>query len=292
MPKPVAGPRFRPASDARHRLAAAALLIALAGCGGGSGDSGGMEPIVAQGNAGQIRKEFTEAVGRVQVTANSDGSTVATTGSTSTTESTAVSASPTVAEVTTSSELTASDALSPTSTESVGQTTADATTAVLTATTAPSTDDPVAIAFREAALAAVNQARAQPRTCGDRAMPAVAPLRWHARVAYAALLESEWMQQRNTFGHAWENGELVWDRLVMAGYLWQAADENIAAGFDTLAEAMQAWIDSPPHCVALMRADIEDVGISVLPGLGGSRYTSYWTMALGTAKKILTQASP
>ena len=70
----------------------------------------------------------------------------------------------------------------------------------------------------------------------------------------------------------------------MVKYDWAQADENIAAGFRTLAEAMQAWIDSPSHCKALMRGDIREVGLAVVPGAAQSKYGSYWTMALGTAR--------
>jgi len=131
---------------------------------------------------------------------------------------------------------------------------------------------------------AVNEARAQPRTCGDVALPAVPPLRWNAQVAYAALLESEWMLRTNKFSHGWDDGKFVWHRFEMVKYDWAQADENIAAGFRTLAEAMQAWIDSPSHCKALMRGDIREVGLAVVPGAAQSKYGSYWTMALGTAR--------
>lgn len=136
--------------------------------------------------------------------------------------------------------------------------------------------------FAAQALAAINAARSQARSCGDKAFPAVGPLAWNARAAYAALLESEWMLDSNAFGHAWPAGELVWDRLAMAGYRWSKADENIAAGYRSLADAMKAWIDSPPHCVALMRADITETAVAVVPGREGSAYLSYWTMVLAT----------
>lgn len=131
---------------------------------------------------------------------------------------------------------------------------------------------------------AVNEARAQARTCGDVSLPAVGPLRWNPQVAYAALLESEWMLKNNKFSHGWDDGKYVWHRFEMVRYDWSQADENIAAGFRTLPEAMQAWIDSPSHCKALMRADIQDVGLAVVPGAGNSQYGSYWTMALGTPR--------
>ena len=145
-------------------------------------------------------------------------------------------------------------------------------------------DQPPLDAFGQAALAAVNLARSEPRTCGNVAYPAVGPLTWDARAAHAALLESEWMLNSNSFGHAWPGGELVWDRLTMSGYRWSKADENIAAGYRTLAETMQAWIDSPPHCVALMRPDVTEVAIAVVPGREGGAYLSYWTMVLATPR--------
>lgn len=141
-------------------------------------------------------------------------------------------------------------------------------------------EDPVSDPFAREALAAVNVARSEARNCGDKSFPAVGPLAWDARVAYAGLLESEWMLQSNSFGHAWPGGELVWDRLTLAGYDWSKADENIAAGYRSLSDAMQAWIESPPHCVALMRPDVTEVAIAVVPGREGSAYLSYWTMVL------------
>ena len=148
----------------------------------------------------------------------------------------------------------------------------------------PAAAPPTLHPFAQAALAAVNAARSQAQMCGDSHHPAVGPLAWDARAAYAALLESEWMLEANTFGHAWPGGELVWDRLKMAGYDWSKADENIAAGYRSLEKAMQAWIDSPPHCVALMRADITEVGVALVPGREGSTYLSYWTMVLATPR--------
>ncbi len=141
------------------------------------------------------------------------------------------------------------------------------------------TDEPVND-LSNAALKATNAARAAGQTCGDVPYEPVGPVKWQPQVAHAALMESEWMQQNNTFGHAWEDGTRVGDRLTRAGYDWQLADENIAAGFGTLDSALQAWIDSPPHCRALMRGDVSVVGIAVVPGTADNKYNAYWTMVL------------
>ncbi len=141
------------------------------------------------------------------------------------------------------------------------------------------TDEP-ADPLSNAALKATNAARAAGQTCGDEFYPPVGPVKWQPQVAHAALMETEWMQQNNTFGHAWEDGTRVGDRLTRAGYPWRLADENIAAGFGTLDKAMQAWIDSPPHCRALMRGDVSVVGIAALAGTESNTYSAYWTMVL------------
>ena len=134
--------------------------------------------------------------------------------------------------------------------------------------------------FAQLALAAINDARAAGQQCGEDMYPPAPSVLWNDRIAYAALLESQWMQTDNDFGHAWPDGTRVGDRLTMANYQWQHADENIAAGFGTLPSAIQAWIDSPPHCRALMRQDVSETGLAVVPGQPGNTYSAYWTMVL------------
>ncbi|MGB7305072.1 MAG: CAP domain-containing protein [Burkholderiaceae bacterium] len=134
--------------------------------------------------------------------------------------------------------------------------------------------------FAQQALAAINAARAAGQICGEDEYPAAGAVLWNDRIAHASLLESEWMQRDNDFGHAWPDGTRVGDRLTMANYAWQHADENIAAGFRTLPEVIQAWIDSPSHCRALMRPDVSETGLAVVPGTAGNTYVSYWTMVL------------
>lgn len=147
-------------------------------------------------------------------------------------------------------------------------------TAQVMSTEAPSDD------FAQSALIAINNARAEGRNCGDDYFPPAPTVLWNDRIAHAALLESQWMQRDNDFGHAWPDGTRVGDRLDMADYKWQHADENIAAGFRTLPAAIQAWIDSPSHCRALMRQDVSETGLAVVPGEPGNTYVAYWTMVL------------
>ena len=272
-------------------LVSALLGLAVGACGGaGDGSDGGLEPSLGQGNAASIRTEYlalglplaSQDTGSIVASVLPHGAAVA---------GTTVSAAPVVADRAVRAGLGRIDwtQASGAAADKAAQDRAVQDKAAQDKANQEKAAQARADAARYHVLAqqvvqAVNEARAQPRTCGDVALPAAPPLRWNAQVAYAALLESEWMLRTNKFSHGWDDGKYVWHRFEMVKYDWAQADENIAAGFRTLAEAMQAWIDSPSHCKALMRGDIREVGLAVVPGAAQSKYGSYWTMALGAAR--------
>ena len=277
-------------------LVSALLGLAVGACGGaGDAPDGGLEPSLGQGNAAAIRAEYlalglplaSQDAGSAAASGVPKG--IAAVGMT-------VSAAPAVADRAARAGMGRIDwmqASGAAADKAAQDKAAQDKAAQDKAAQDKANQEKAAQARADAAryhvlaqqvVQAVNEARAQPRTCGDVALPAVPPLRWNAQVAYAALLESEWMLRTNKFSHGWDDGKFVWHRFEMVKYDWAQADENIAAGFRTLAEAMQAWIDSPSHCKALMRGDIREVGLAVVPGAAQSKYGSYWTMALGTVR--------
>lgn len=272
-------------------LVSALLGLAVGACGGaGDGSDGGLEPSLGQGNAASIRTEYlalglplaSQDTGSIVASVLPHGTAVA---------GTTVSAAPVVADRAVRAGLGRIDwtqasgaAADKAAQDRAAQDKANQEKANQEKAAQARADAARYHVLAQQVVQAVNEARAQPRTCGDVALPAVPPLRWNAQVAYAALLESEWMLRTNKFSHGWDDGKFVWHRFEMVKYDWAQADENIAAGFRTLAEAMQAWIDSPSHCKALMRGDIREVGLAVVPGGTQSKYGSYWTMALGTVR--------
>lgn len=137
--------------------------------------------------------------------------------------------------------------------------------------------------FAAQTLKAINDARSVPRHCGDTEYPAVPAIRWNTRVTEAARIESNWMQSNNAWGHVWPDGTNVAGRLDQVQYRWQTAGENIAAGFVSLEAVMQAWLESPGHCVNIMRGDVAEVGVSLIWGDNANTYRSYWTMVLAAA---------
>jgi len=272
-------------------LVSALLGLAVGACGGaGDAPDGGLEPSLGQGNAAAIRAEYL-ALGLPLASQDAGSAAASGVPKGMVAVGMTVSAAPAVADRAVRTGAGRIDWMqaSGAAADKAAQDKAAQDKAAQDKANQERAAQARADAARYHVLAqqvvqAVNEARAQPRTCGDVALPAVPPLRWNAQVAYAALLESEWMLRTNKFSHGWDDGKFVWHRFEMVKYDWAQADENIAAGFRTLAEAMQAWIDSPSHCKALMRGDIREVGLAVVPGAAQSKYGSYWTMALGTAR--------
>jgi uncharacterized protein YkwD len=131
----------------------------------------------------------------------------------------------------------------------------------------------------QAVLMAVNAARAQPRTCGDREFPPVGPVSWNPALGNAALAHSRNMAELRYFSHVEKNGSTVADRASHAGYRFQRVGENIASGQDSAVEAVAGWLDSPGHCANIMQPGYTEMGSAfALSGTG----RLYWTQVFAT----------
>jgi uncharacterized protein YkwD len=145
----------------------------------------------------------------------------------------------------------------------------------------PKLDALSATDFSVAAIDAVNKARAEARVCGTTQQDAAPPVQWDGRLADAAAMQVEFLQQQNLFTHQGEDGSRVGDRALAAGYDWMAVGENLAAGHTSLDGVIADWIKSPSHCSTLMRATYVDAGFAFVPGANGNAYRSYWALVLG-----------
>ena len=125
-----------------------------------------------------------------------------------------------------------------------------------------------------------NEARAVGRTCGDTYYPAVDPVVWNCKLAYAAEKHSEDMATFNYFSHGSIDGRTLVDRVNAVNYAYRFTGENIAAGYSTPSAAVQGWINSPGHCRNLMSDNYTEMGggIAYNPN---SNYSIYWTINFG-----------
>lgn len=134
-------------------------------------------------------------------------------------------------------------------------------------------------------LTLVNAHRAAGASCGSKgSFPAAAPLAWNAMLTQASLVHSDDMVAANFFGHTGSNGSGAGQRATAAGYIWQSAGENIAAGQHSVAAVVAGWMASPGHCANIMQASFRDIGVACVNGGAGNTYATYWTMVLGLAR--------
>jgi uncharacterized protein YkwD len=69
------------------------------------------------------------------------------------------------------------------------------------------------------------------------------------------------------------------DRLGRVGYVSNTADENVSAGYRTLAEAFSGWRESPSHNRVLKLAGATHLGIATAYA-PGSKYKVSWTLIM------------
>lgn len=129
----------------------------------------------------------------------------------------------------------------------------------------------------------VNQRRAAGAVCGGESMPSVPALRMNAALRSAARDHAADMARNNYFSHDSQDGREAWDRMEAAGYAYQAAGENIAAGSDTAAGVMDQWMTSPGHCKNIMSGSFTEVGVGY-SFHAESQYRHYWVQDFGAPR--------
>lgn len=133
-------------------------------------------------------------------------------------------------------------------------------------------------------VAAVNAARAVPRTCGEHAFGAAPPLAWDNALGAAAQAHSRDMAARRHLAHQGSDGSDVAARTTRAGYSWRLIGENIAAGQPSASEAVAGWIDSPGHCANLMNPGFTDMGAGYAISRARMPGFVYWTQVFGARR--------
>ena len=123
-------------------------------------------------------------------------------------------------------------------------------------------------------LQLLNKARQTGCTCGTTVMPPVPALAWNDLLAKAAYNHSHDMDQNNYFSHTGLDGSSPGDRITAVGYNWTTWGENIAMGYPDEQSVMNAWLNSPPHCMNIMNGNFKEIGA----GKSGT----YWTEDFGS----------
>jgi uncharacterized protein YkwD len=78
-------------------------------------------------------------------------------------------------------------------------------------------------------------------------------------------------------------------RITAVGFAWSTAGENIATGFQTPREVVDAWLSHPGHCQNIFSPSYADVGTGVSPHAvgtaagGPSTWAQDFALPLGAA---------
>lgn len=119
-------------------------------------------------------------------------------------------------------------------------------------------------------ISLINQARAA------AGLEPVAPA---PELMSAAQNHSQDMALSGLVSHVGSDGRAPQQRMHDVGYMWQRCGENIAVGQTTPEEAMQFWMNSPPHRANILDPGMREVGVGYVQQASG--YGHYWTINLG-----------
>lgn len=90
----------------------------------------------------------------------------------------------------------------------------------------------------------------------------LAPLKYNAQLESAADGHSVAMGQRNFFMHCDPDTQKTFaTRISDAGYSWNSAAENIAAGSSTAGAVMTQWMNSAGHRANILSANYNELGV-------------------------------
>lgn len=186
--------------------------------------------------------------------------------------STTTSSAPTTtssAPTTTSSAPTTTTSTT-TATTPPASTTTTSTTAPPSTTTGTTTSAPSSNSFAQQVVELTNAQRAA-NGCGA--------LTVNTTLTSVAQAHSADMAANNYFDHTDKQGNDPFARMRAAGYSFSYAGENIAAGQQTPAAVMDAWMNSPGHRANILNCHFTEIGVGY--ATGGS-YGKYWTQDFGT----------
>jgi uncharacterized protein YkwD len=117
-------------------------------------------------------------------------------------------------------------------------------------------------------LAAHNKVRAEQK---------LPPLRLNSRLNDAARGHARDMAEHTKLTHEGSDGSDIKTRIKRTEYHYQEISENVAAGQDSVGEAMNTWLESPPHRENIL-GNFTEVGGAVVRGSDGQ---NYWCVDFG-----------
>jgi len=113
--------------------------------------------------------------------------------------------------------------------------------------------------FAAALLHAINEARAQARSCGEQSFAAAPMLQWNTLLGQAAAGHASDMAGNGFFSHTGSNGSSSAERILATGYQPRYHGEILShpqgshsRPDQVIGQSMASWLASPGHCRVIM----------------------------------------
>ena len=91
-------------------------------------------------------------------------------------------------------------------------------------------------------------------------------LKLNAILINSALSKAQEMLETNCWSHFCPPGVDPWKYFDDAGYIYVYAGENLAEGFTSLDEVMNAWMNSKTHRENILKKEFQEVGFGIISG--------------------------
>jgi uncharacterized protein YkwD len=109
-------------------------------------------------------------------------------------------------------------------------------------------------------LDAVNEARRVGATCGEDIVPPALPVELSPELRCASRIHARDQSGTGMVSHEGSDGSNTLERIGLAGYEDFPRHELLAGDFTDGRDVVDAWLDDPEHCVALLDNSIEHAG--------------------------------
>ncbi len=85
-----------------------------------------------------------------------------------------------------------------------------------------------------------------------------------SKLTTAAQNKATDMANKNYWSHNSPTGQTPWSFITAAGYKYKTAGENLAYGFDTSADTISGWMNSPEHKANILNSSYTNVGFGIV----------------------------
>jgi uncharacterized protein YkwD len=129
-------------------------------------------------------------------------------------------------------------------------------------------------------------------TNAQRAAYGLGALSVDGRLNNAAYNKCVDMFTNQYWDHVSPSGTTPWYFISQAGYAWVYAGENLAKGFSSSSEIINAWMNSPSHRANILSSNYRDMGTAVMTGNFQGVRTTLCVQMFGVEQAAPAPAQP